>query len=92
MSIHVEPSGAGLRVRIDTVTGQEPAVLQKLRDCRQSAWACPSGECTKIGAMDERCADGCVFLTLQPRSVEPLSASGIEECLRYMLHEFAEPR
>ncbi|HSN20964.1 MAG TPA: hypothetical protein VLS49_09810 [Usitatibacter sp.] len=92
MSFHIEKTGAGLSVRIDNVAGSEQAVLDKLRDCRRSAWACPSAECTKIGRMDERIADGCVFLSLEPASADPLSAAGIEQCLRYMLHEVADKR
>jgi hypothetical protein len=90
MSFHIEKSGTGLSVRIDNVAGREQHVIEKLRDCRKSAWACPSAECTKIGTMEDRCGDGCVFLSLQPRSGDQLSAAGIEQCLRYMLHEFAD--
>lgn len=90
MSFHIENKGAGLSVRIDNVAGRERAVLEKLRDCRQSAWACPSAECTKIGTMEERVADGCVYLELKPASGDPLSVAGIEQCLRYMLHEVAD--
>ncbi len=92
MAFHIEKTGAGLSVRIDNVAGREQVVLEKLRNCRQSAWACPSAECTKIGTMAERVGDGCVFLTLEPRSDDPLSAAGIEQCLRYMLHEVTDKR
>jgi hypothetical protein len=90
MSIHIEKAGSGLSVRIDNVAGREQTVLDRIRDCRQSAWACPSAECTKIGTMDQRSAGGCVYLTLVPRADEPLSAAGIEQCLRYMLREFTQ--
>ena len=90
MSVHIEKSGTGLNVRIDDVAGREQAVLEEIRKCRQSAWACPSGECMNIGTMEERSGDGCVFLTFTPRSGEQLSPSGIEQCLRYMLHDFAK--
>ena len=90
MSFHIEKSESGLSVRIDGVGGREQAVLERIRECRKSAWACPSAECTRIGTMQERCADGCVFLTLTPRTSEPLSAPGIEQCLRYMLGELSD--
>ena len=88
MSLHIEKAAAGLDVRIDDVAGREQTVLEKIRSCRQSAWACPSGECMKIGTMEERPGEGCVFLTLTPRPGDELSPAGIEQCLRYMLYEF----
>lgn len=86
MGFQIEKSGAGLKVRIDNMAGREEAVVAKLRACRQSAWACPSGECTKIGSMQDRSADGCIYLDLEPRAGDELSATGIEQCLGYMLH------
>lgn len=77
----------GIIVRIDGVSGQEEAILETLRQCRKSAWACPSGECLNIGAMEERVEDGSVVLTLTPRSGARLSLSGIEECVGYMLSQ-----
>ncbi|MGZ5098877.1 MAG: hypothetical protein ACXWF6_07270 [Usitatibacter sp.] len=88
MSFQIEKSGTGLNIRIDDMAGREQTVLDKIRSCRQSAWACPSGECMKIGTMEERSGDGCVFLTFTPKSGDQLSPVGIEQCLRYMLHEF----
>jgi hypothetical protein len=44
----------------------------------------------RIATMEERTADGCVYLTLTPTSGERLSGSGIEQCLRYMLHDFVK--
>jgi hypothetical protein len=75
----------GLRVQIDDVSGQERALLLQIRQCRQSAWACPSGACLNIGSIEERVEDGRIVLTLTPRPGAQLDPSGIEECLGYML-------
>lgn len=93
MAFRIESTGTGLTVRIDEVAGRESRVLEKIRDCRKTAWACPSGECMRIATMEESSGDGYVVLELTPRSDQPLSASGIEQCLRYMLHEVVtQPR
>lgn len=85
MKYHIENTDAGLSIRIDEVAGQEQALLEAIRQCRQSAWACPSGECMNIGTMEEHAKDGSVFLTLTARPGAQLSAVGIKECLGYML-------
>ncbi len=91
MKFHIEKQGQGLNIRIDDIEGQEQTVLETIRQCRrQSAWACPSAECQNIGSMDERADGGSVFLDLAPRAGAQLSASGIEECLRYMLRQSAK--
>lgn len=90
MGFQIESTGPGLTVRIDDVAGREQSVLERIRDCRSSAWACPSGECMKIAEMQEHSGEGCVVLTLTPGSTEPLSRAGIEQCLRYMLHDIVK--
>ena len=85
MKISIEKTATGLDVRIEVLAGREQLVLDRIRACRATAWACPSGECTKIGTMEEQPAAGSVRLRLAPLPGEALSASGIEECLRYML-------
>lgn len=88
MKYRIEQQGAGISIRIDDVRGQEQALLEAIRQCRkQSAWACPSGECANIGSMDERAEDGSVLITLAPRAGATLDLRGIEECLRYTLHQ-----
>lgn len=87
MGFHIESADSGLTVRIDEVAGRETNVLQKIRDCRHSAWACPSGECMRIAEMEESAGDGYVVLTLTPRPGAVLSKDGIEQCLRYTLRE-----
>jgi len=85
MKCNMQVDDNGLRIRIDEVEGQEETLLEAMRHCRQSAWACPSGECMNIGTMEGRSADGSVFLTLTPRPGAQLDPAGIEECMRYML-------
>ena len=87
MKYHIESNDAGLSIRINEVAGQEQALLEAIRQCRQSAWACPSGECMNIGTMEGRTGDGSVFLTLTARPGVQLSAVGIEQCLGYMLSQ-----
>lgn len=88
MKLQIERAATELKVCIDEVEGHELMLIERIRRCRQSAWACPSGECLKIGTMEDRVGEGRIFLTLIPRPGEQLSAAGIEECLRYMLHPF----
>lgn len=85
MKFHIENQDAGLRISIEDVAGHEQALVEAIRCCRQSAWACTSGECLNIDAIAERVEAGSVFLTLTPRAGTRLDPSGIEECLRYML-------
>lgn len=85
MRFRVEKHDAGLNVHIEDVAGQEQDLIEAIRRCRQSAWACTSGECMNIETIDERVAAGSVYLVLTPRPGTQLDPSGIEECLRYML-------
>ena len=90
MKFRIEKRDAGLEVRIDEVAEQEQALVEAIRRCRQSAWACPSGECMKIESIAERVADASVVLTLTARPGVELDPSGIEQCLRYMLPQAAK--
>lgn len=85
MKYRITKQDTGLSVQIDDVSGQESALLLQIRQCRQSAWACPSGECLNIGSIEERVEDGRIVLTRTPRPGAQLDLSGIEECMSYML-------
>ena len=85
MELRVDKVPDGLRVEIDGVEGREQALLERIRGCRQGAWACPSGECMNIGEMEQRSQKGRIVLMLAPRPGAQLSATGIEQCLRYTL-------
>jgi hypothetical protein len=91
MKCRISNEHNGLCVQIDDVSGQESTVLEQIRQCRPSAWACPSGACLNIGSIEERVEDGRIFLTLTPRPGAQLDPSGIEECLGYMLRQFIKP-
>ena len=88
MNLQIEQLPAGLSVRIDGIAGHEHAVVEKIRSCRGTAWACPSGACMNIGNIDEQPGAGWVVLKLTPRRGAQLSAVGIEQCMHYMLQEF----
>ncbi len=87
MRFDVQEREGGLSVRIDGVAGREKAVLDAIRSCRGSAWACPSGECMNIADITERVEQGSLILSLTPRPAARLDPRGIEQCLRYMLPE-----
>ncbi len=87
MKYSITRQGDGFSVRIDDVSGQEQTILEQIGLCRQSAWACPSGECRNVGSIEEHVEAGSVFLTLLPRLGASIDRSGIEECLAYMLHQ-----
>jgi hypothetical protein len=91
MKYHVEKRGEQVSVEINGVAGQEQAVIDGIRRCRQSAWACQSGECMNIGTMQERAQDGSVFLTLIPRPDAQINPVGIEICLRTLLASQKDP-
>lgn len=88
MKFHIDQRESGLQVRIEDAAGNEEALVGAIRRCRQSAWACPSGECMNIADISERVEAGRVSLTLIPRPGAQLDPSGIEHCLRYMLAAF----
>lgn len=90
MKYWIIEQGNGFSVRIDDVRGQEKTLLNKIRQCRQSAWACPSGECRNIASIDERAEDGSIVLSLTPRPDIRLDRAGITECLQYMLGQAVE--
>ncbi len=92
MQFRFEEQDGALKVRVEGLTGREHDVLETVRACRKgSAWACPSGECINIEAMESQPGDGAVLLTLTPRPGAALSGSAIEECLRYILDRPARP-
>lgn len=91
MDYRVEKHGEQVSIRIDGVAGREQAVIDEIRRCRQSAWACQSGECMNIGTMEARAQDGSVLLTLTPRPDAQINPAGIEICLRYLLAAHAAP-
>jgi len=91
MKYRVEKRGEQVSIEIEGVAGREQALIDEIRRCRQSAWACQSGECMNIGTMEERAQDGNVRLTLVPRPGAQINPDGIAVCLRYLLTPYEEP-
>ena len=86
MKYHMQESETGLSIRIEGVApGKEQALVESLRECRKSAWACQSGECQNIGAMDVKSADGVVSVMFTQAAGEKLNARAIEQCLCFTL-------
>lgn len=85
MKITFTNLGKRTQVRIDDIAGDEKPIAEAVRKCRQSSWACPSGECRNIESIEERLEPGCVVLTITPRDGAQINYAGMEECLRYML-------
>lgn len=85
MKLSIEACDGGCVVRIDGVQGQEEALLGAIKLCRQSAWACQSGECLNVESISEKVDERGLCLTLTPREGAKVSPSGIASCLRYML-------
>ena len=92
MKFRIEERDGGLSVHIDDIAGREQALVDAIRTCRTSAWACPSGECMNIAHIAERVEQGTLILALTPRPAARLDARGIEQCLRYMLADEAKAR
>jgi hypothetical protein len=88
MKLQIETVATGLNVRIDDTKGHAQMLVERIRHCRKTAWACPSGECAKIGGMEDTIGEGRILLTLTPRPGEQLNAAAMEECLGYMLHPY----
>jgi len=85
MKYHIEKQGDEVVIRFEKLGNQAQAVVAAMGRCRQSAWACPSGECMKIENM-ETCADGdSLAVRLKPRPAAELSVAGLDECLKYQL-------
>jgi len=85
MKYHIEQRGDEVVISFDQLDGQAQATIEAIGRCRQSAWACSSGECMKIAGM-ETCAEGdAVALRLKPHPDAPLSVVSLGECLKYHL-------
>jgi len=85
MKIHIDRQGPGLSVRIEGAAGREQTLVDAIRLCRRSAWACQLGDCMNVQSIEERVADGVVHLTLTARPGIELDAASIEQCLRLIL-------
>lgn len=85
MKYHIEKQGDEVVISFDQQDEQAQVMIEAIGRCRQSAWACPSGECMKIADMETRAEDGTLAVRLKPRSDLALSVVSIGECLKYQL-------
>jgi hypothetical protein len=85
MKYHIEKQGKEVVIHFEQLGSHAQTVIDAMSRCRQSAWACPSGECMKIDDMETRTdADG-LAVRLKPRPDSELSVAGLGECLKYQL-------
>jgi hypothetical protein len=85
LKLHIEQQGPDVSVRIEGVAGEARALIEAIRLCRKSAWACQSGECRNVETIEDRIEGGSVLLALVARPGARVEASGVEVCLRYAL-------
>ncbi len=86
MSFRIEGYGAKLLVRIEDESRSGEQLLEAVHACRSlSWWSCPSGECSKVGNCEAQREGETTVLMMTPRAGEALSATGVAECLRYVL-------
>jgi hypothetical protein len=88
MKLRIEKVPTGLTITIDDMAGHERTLVERIRRCRETAWACPSGECEKIWKLEDRVEEGRLFLSLTPKPGEELSPARMEKCMGYMLHPY----
>lgn len=90
MKLQIDQQGPALSVRIEEAAGQARAVLDAVRRCRQSAWACQLGDCMSVASITERIDSDTVYLTLTPKPGFELDAVAIGQCLRLVLPAAAQ--
>lgn len=85
MRYHLAQHDKEVVISFEELGTQARMVIDAIGRCRQSAWACTSGECMKIAAM-ETCGEGdTLAVRLKPRADTALSVASIGECLKYQL-------
>jgi hypothetical protein len=82
---HIEKQDKEVVIRFEQLGDQAQAVIDAMGRCRQSAWACPSGECMKIADMETSADGDGLAVRLKPRPDAELSVAGLGECLKYQL-------
>jgi len=85
MKYHIEQQGKDVVIRFEKLGNQAEAVVAAMGRCRQSAWACPSGECMKIASMETSGDGEALAVKLKPRGDSELSVASLGECLKYQL-------
>lgn len=85
MKYHIEKQGNEVVISFDALDSQAQVMIDTIGRCRQSAWACSSGECMKIADMETCAANGTMAVRLKPRTDAELSVASLGECLKYQL-------
>lgn len=85
MKYHIEQQGNEVVISFDALDSQAQGMIEAIGRCRQSAWACPSGECMKISDMETCAVGGALAVRLKPRADAALRVASIGECLKYQL-------
>lgn len=85
MKYHIEQQGNEVVISFDQRNEQAQVMIEAIGRCRQSAWACPSGECTKIAGMETCAEGGALAVRLKPHPDATLSVVSLGECLKYQL-------
>ena len=85
MKYHIEQQGNEVVISFDALDSQAQVMIEAIGRCRQSAWACPSGECMKIADMETCAAGDTLAVRLKPRPDAALSVVSLGECLKYQM-------
>lgn len=85
MKFSIEKQGNEVVIRFDQLDEKVQEVIDAIGRCRQSAWACPSGECMKIATMETTADGDALAVRLLPRAESELSVTSLGECLKYQL-------
>jgi len=90
MKYHIEQQGKEVVIRFEKLGNQAQVVVAAMARCRQSAWACPSGECMKIAGMETSGDGDALAVRLKPRGDAELNLAGLDQCLKYQLPKDVE--
>ncbi len=85
MKYRIEKQGDEVVISFEEVGGEAQEVIAAIGRCRQSAWACTTGECTKIGDMTTQGEGVELAVRLKPRTDMALDVASLGECLKYQL-------
>ncbi|MDK9705322.1 MAG: hypothetical protein OEL20_19530 [Sulfuritalea sp.] len=90
MKYKIEKRDNEVVIRFEQLGDRAQAVIGAMSRCRQSAWACPSGECMKIATMEASGDGEGLAVRLKPRSDSELSVASLGECLKIQLPKQVE--
>ena len=85
MKYRIEKQGDDVVISFEEVGGEAQQVVAAISRCRQSAWACTTGECMKIGDMRAQGEGVELAVRLRARDGQALDVAALGECLKYQL-------